>query len=272
MKITLSNIYPSYYNQEKSISNVSKYNSDLLKIENKIYQKRELCDTQINRLNDELSVRIEHLKTLNNAWMRLPYKKRPKKEDIEYLQILIIKYAMNIIGTGYTTWERFNTASNIYKDILLLMSSHHYIVTHDETRKQHIEQEHIELRWSYCIQNFLIQLIYNDTPLEKNFLPPEFEYRNQHDIGITERVSNSITNARVAEFIFNDILTKRVDEKDYEILALHIKKLNDFYFMYIMSKTHGEYFHLKKEYYSITTETELFIPQEIRDEITSYAD
>ncbi|MCW2487779.1 hypothetical protein J5069_17925 [Candidatus Symbiopectobacterium sp. NZEC127] len=272
MKITLSNVYPSYYNQEKSISNVSKYNSDLLKIENEIYQQKEICDTRINRLNDELSVKIEHLKTLNNAWMSIPYKKRPKKEDIEYLQILIIKYAMNIIGTGYTTWERFNNASNIYKDILNLMSSHHYMVPHDEACKQHIEQEHIEVRWSYCIQNFLIQLIYKDTPLEKNFLPPDFQYSNQYNIGITERVGNSITNARVAEFIFNDILMQRVDEKDYEILALNIKKLNDFYFMYIMSKTHDEYFHLKQEYHSITTETVLFIPQEIKDEITTYSD
>lgn len=272
MKITLSNVYPSYYNEEKSIFNVLEYNSTLLKIENEIHQKKAICDTQINELNDELSLKTEHLKTLNNAWMSIPHKKRPKKEDIEYLQILIVKYAMNIIETGYTTWERFNNASNIYKDILNLMSSYHYIVPHDEARRQHIEQERIELRWSYCIQNFLIQLIYKDTPLEKDFLPSEFQYSTQYDLGITESVSNSIINARVAEFIFNEVLTKRVDGKDYEILALNIKKLNDFYFMYMMSKAHGEYSHLKKEYDFITTETLLFIPQEIKDEIAAYSD
>ncbi|MBG6246850.1 MULTISPECIES: hypothetical protein [Symbiopectobacterium] len=85
MKITLSNVYPSYYNQEKSITNVSEYNSDLLKIENEIYQKKDLCDAQINRLNDEPSVKTEHLKTLNDAWMSIPYKKKTKKRRYRIL-------------------------------------------------------------------------------------------------------------------------------------------------------------------------------------------
>ncbi len=62
MKITLSNVYPSYYNEEKSILSVSEYNAHLLNIENKIYLKNDICNTQINNLNDELTVKTEHLK------------------------------------------------------------------------------------------------------------------------------------------------------------------------------------------------------------------
>ncbi|MFT8209804.1 MAG: hypothetical protein ACMZI0_02780 [Symbiopectobacterium sp.] len=180
-------------------------------------------------MNDDLTVKTEHLKTLNNIWMNIPHKKRPKKEDIEYLQILIIKYAMNIIETGYTTWERFNKSSNTYNYILNLMSSHNYVVTYDEARRQHIEQENIDMRWPYCIQNFLIELIYEEIPLEKDFLPFGFQYNNQHDnnqhdLNITENFNNSIINAQVSEFIFNKVLTKKVDKKNYEKLALDIKK------------------------------------------------
>lgn len=272
MKITLSNVYSSYHNEGKSIVNLSEYNSYLLKLENKIHCKKGLCDTEINNLNDEATVKFEQLKTLNNSWINIPHKKRPKKEDIEYLQILIIKYAMNIIGTGYITWERFNKSSNTYKEILNMISSHNYIVSHEESLKQHIEQEHIKLRWSYCIYNFLIQLIYNDTPLEKDFLPTEFQYNNLCNLNITENVNNNITNARVAEFMLNEVLLEMIDEKNCEKIVLDIKKLNNFYFTYIISKVHNEYYDLKKEYCSIITETLLFIPQAIKDEIASYSD
>ena len=204
--------------------------------------------------------------------MNMPHQKIPPQKDIEYLQILIIKYAMNIIETGYITWERFNKASTTYKDILTMMTSHNYIVTCDEARKQHIEQEHIELKWSCCIYNFLIQLIYYDTPPEKDFLPSGFQYNNQYNLNITEIASNSITNARSTEFILNEVLLKMIDGKNCKKIALDIKILNDFYFTYMISKVHNEYCDLKKEYCSIITETLLFIPQTIKDEIVSYSD
>lgn len=44
IKITLSNFYPSYYNEEKSVVNVLKYNSYLLEMEKEIYHGKELSN------------------------------------------------------------------------------------------------------------------------------------------------------------------------------------------------------------------------------------
>lgn len=256
MRIDSTFIYNSTSSRKKAeeshYEKAYKYNEKLKKYENEIIDDFNRDTTlkpvnihKIEQINNDLLIDLDAVVTLYNEYCNAPFK---KNSHIIYLEILCIKYGMNVIHTGYVNWYSFKIAVETYEHYSLLMNSAAFSLTLQDQQDEGISSQHRLKEMNYCKFNFARQIAYfnlhppirHEGIIVTKSITDEIyfaEYEKIDQYNISDILKHTITNMRVALKICKDSISEAhniVDVERYnrhqdEMLLNHLVKINSFF-------------------------------------------